>query len=66
MMLSAFWDAREIVYIDEWQNGRMIDWEYYVTLFHHWSKEIQEKFWLVVKNKIAIHQETLSCLNLAL
>ena len=56
-MVSVFWDARSIIFIDYLQKGETINGEYYANFSQRLSDEIKKKGPHLAKKKVLSHQD---------
>ena len=60
VLVSVFWDAPGILFIDYVKNGRTFNSEYYIALLVHLKKETAKKQPKLKKN-VLFHQDNVQC-----
>ena len=61
VLVSVFWDAHGILFIDYLEKGRNINSEYYIALLVSLKKEIAKKRPQMKKKKVLFHQDNTPC-----
>ncbi len=56
VMVSVFWDAHSIIYIDYFENRKSINSYYYIELLARLKDNIAKNWWHMKKKKIVFHR----------
>ncbi|XP_054737659.1 histone-lysine N-methyltransferase SETMAR-like [Anastrepha obliqua] len=63
IMVSAFWDAHGIIFIDYLQKEQTINRDYYIALLGRLKDEIAKKRLHMAKKKVLFHQDNAPCVS---
>ena len=63
VMVSIFWDAHGILFIDYLEKGKTVNSDYYMALLDQLRAESKKRWHHMQKKKVLFHQDNASCHN---